>query len=144
MQLLSQVSCPVCPAAPAAFPGFAGFWPDDAAARKLAGFGRRGPPGKAVTSCRQEGGRPLARLYDRNPENARQRPRPPSSTALFEAECTYAYSSCPAHSPSRPSTGLLPTQWKQRSQNAGDAQQSYGVAARKADSHLGLVGARRE
>src|ERR1019366_10477438 len=68
----------------------------------------------------------------------------PSSTALFEAEWTYAYSSCPAHSPSRPSTDLLSTQWKQRSQAARDPQQSYGIAARKADSHLGLVGARRE
>ena len=74
----------------------------------------------------------------------RQRLHPPSFGALFEAECTYAYSYRPAHSSSRPSTGLLPTQWKQRSQIAGDAQQSYGVAARKAHSPLGLVGSRRE
>src|ERR1035438_9334941 len=77
-------------------------------------------------------------------EDPSQTPHSPSSTALFEAEWTYAYSSCPAHSSSRPSTDLLPTQWKQRSQTAGDAQQSYGVAARKADSPLGLARSRRE
>src|ERR1022692_611664 len=77
-------------------------------------------------------------------EDPSQTPHSPSCTALFEAECTYAFSSCPAHSSSRPSAGLLSAQWKQRSQTAGDAQQSYGVAARKANSPLGLVGARRE
>src|ERR1019366_7673695 len=70
--------------------------------------------------------------------------QPPSSTVPFEAEWTYAYSSCPAPSSSRPSTGLLPTRWKQRSQIAGDPQQSHGVAARKTNSPLGLVGPRRE
>src|ERR1017187_9791660 len=71
-------------------------------------------------------------------------PACPSSTALFEAEWTYAYPYAPAHSPSRPFTGLLPTHWKQRDQTARDPQQSYGVAARKAHSPLGLVGSRRE
>ena len=62
----------------------------------------------------------------------------------FASESTYAL---PLHGSDlrpRPPSRLLRAEWKVRGEAARDSEQPYGIAARQADSRLGMVGSGRE